>query len=449
MLLESLSDFLKQRLPPANAARHFCVALSGGLDSVVLLHALQHLQGAGCLAGRISAIHVHHGLSQNADSWGDFCVNFCQALKIPLHIARVRVAQNSGEGPEAAARHARYEAFVAVAESLGQGAPVYLLLAHHRDDLSETVLLNLLRGAGLAGAAGMSAERQLSGNILLLRPFLNCPRTALEAYAAEHDLRWISDESNEDRHFRRNFLRHEIMPRLNERFPNASAALSRAAAHFAEGDLLLNELAAIDQAALLTPAGRVGLVGFNALSTARAHNLLRFLFAQAGFRAPDTRWMTEALQQLKTVKPASETCLSRADGQLRVYRGELYLRRHCLSVPVECVWQGEHFLPWGDGKVFLQATQGAGLRPSLMLAGQVFLRLRQGGEHLQIQAKRPRRSLRNLLQENAVPPWERTQLPLLWCGGELAWCGGLTQAYAVNLLCAPDEMGVTVIWQRD
>jgi tRNA(Ile)-lysidine synthase len=429
-LTQVLSAFLATRLRPG---QRLCVGLSGGRDSVVLLHALSQL----ALPIELSALHVHHGLSANADAWAAFCAEFCRACAVPLHTVRVDVPRASGVGLEAAAREKRHAAFADCAAD-------WLALAHHRDDQAETVLLNLLRGAGVAGAAGMLPERPQPGGPRLIRPLLDVPRTAIEAYAAQHALAWIDDESNDDVHYRRNYLRRAVMPRLAERFPGAPQALARAAGHFAETAGLLDELARLDRTAVAPQGGGIALAAFNTLSRPRARNLLRFELVSAGFRAPETRWIDEALRQLASARATAETCVSTPDGELHAYRGQLHLVRCRPPVPAEpLLWRGETELPWADGRISFLPSHGAGLSRRL-LVGEVSLSPRRGGERLQPDARRPRRTLRNLLQESAVPPWERQRLPFIWCAERLAWVGGLGVDTA--FACPPDEDGIQIVW---
>ena len=431
-----LSEFLATRW---RKGVRLCVALSGGRDSVVLLHALHCLSAAATVPVSLSAIHVHHGLSPDADVWAEFCADFCVRLGVPLAIIPVDVPRDRGEGLEAAARRARHAVFAGVDAD-------WLALAHHRDDQAETVLLNLLRGAGVAGAAGMLPERQQANGPVLIRPLLDVSRRLLEGYAQEQGLAWIDDESNDNVHFRRNFLRHEILPRLTDLFPGTSAALSRAAGHFAEGSHLLDDLARIDRAASLGSSGRISLAGFNALSPARARNLLRFVWVESGFRAPDARWIDEALRQFARSGPLSETCLSTVDGELRVYRGELYFCAHSTQPELRnIVWNGEPELPWAGGKLRFVTLSGAGIRRESLPTGSVSIRSRQGGERLQPDTRRPRRTLRNLLQEAGIPPWERARLPYLWCGDRLVWVAGLGVDGAFS--CPPDATGILPVWE--
>lgn len=291
--------------------RRLGVGLSGGCDSVVLLHAMASLG----LVGRLTAIHVHHGLSPNADAWADFCAGFCARLDVPLILRKIAVDRSSGLGIEASARQARYAAFAE--------CPVDdLLLAQHRGDQAETLLLNLLRGAGVTGAAAMPVERRF-GDKRVLRPLLAVPRADIEAYARARDLAWIDDESNADPTFTRNFLRHDVMPVLAGRFPGAESALAQSAAHFAEAAELLDALAEIDwQAGCDGEALR--LAALRALSPARARNLLRYRLRRLGWQVPVAARLDEFVRQLQTAGPDRHPELQLPDGRMRAARGLLH-----------------------------------------------------------------------------------------------------------------------------
>lgn len=260
------------------------VGFSGGLDSTVLLDA------ANCLARDadvgLSAFHVHHGLSANADAWANSCVQACQKSGIPLTVLRVTVPPSSGEGVEAAARRARHKAL--------SGHPVdWILLAHHADDQAETVLHNLLRGAGVRGAAAMPAAR---GRVL--RPLLGLSRAVLHEYARSRQLAWIEDESNTDSRYTRNFLRREILPAIAARFPRASEQLVAAAGRFSEADSLLGDLAALDLGGN-SPEFPLPLKLFRELPDARARNLLRAMLTWHHAQPPDDRRLREFVRQLR------------------------------------------------------------------------------------------------------------------------------------------------------
>lgn len=288
-----------------------CVGLSGGCDSVVLLHVLHGLVAAG----RLRAVHVHHGLSANADDWADFCSAYCQRLGVPLSVVRVTVISH-GAGIEAAAREARYSAFFA---HLPPGAA--LLLAQHRGDQAETVLFNLLRGSGLAGVAGIRPVRERAG-MRILRPLLGVARGEIEDYARAYGLAWVEDESNRDTSLSRNFLRHAILPALTARFPAAEVTLARAAGHFAEASALLDEMAAQDWA-LVAVGERAALAGLRGLSISRLKNLLRWRLQMLGWQVPVADRLEEFARQILTAAPDRHPELVLPAGCMRLSRGWL------------------------------------------------------------------------------------------------------------------------------
>ncbi|HWU85601.1 MAG TPA: tRNA lysidine(34) synthetase TilS [Rhodocyclaceae bacterium] len=263
------------------------VGFSGGLDSTVLLHlAARHLGRE-----RLSAIHVHHGLSPQADAWAESCAAVCAELGVPLQVVPVSVPRDSPEGLEAAARRLRYAAFARCAAD-------HVLLAHHADDQAETLLFNLLRGAGVRGAAGMQTTHA-GGRYL--RPLLGSPRSELERYARVHGLRWIEDESNSDTAFARNYIRHAVMPVMVRRFPAAGDTLARAAEHFAEAQEMLDEMACHDLGSCTDFPVPVEIL--SGLTSARARNALRYLLALHGLQAPSGRRLQEVLRQFIEAAP--------------------------------------------------------------------------------------------------------------------------------------------------
>ncbi|MDP2752404.1 MAG: tRNA lysidine(34) synthetase TilS [Rhodocyclaceae bacterium] len=278
------------------------VGLSGGLDSVVLLHAVRRHASP-------SALHVHHGLSPNADRWETFCRELCTTWEIPLHVERVEVERHSPDGLEAAARRARHAIFAQTGD--------WVLLAHHRGDQVETLLFNLLRGTGVRGA---SAMQERNGH--LLRPLLTTSRQDIAAYAQAQDLSWIEDESNADLRFSRNWLRHQILPELTRRFPATEANLAGATRRFAEAENLLNELATLD----LGDAPHdfpVALETLAALSFARAKNLLRYLLARRNIGIPSEERLSEALRQCLEAAPDRHPSIAFGRWQLVRKKGKV------------------------------------------------------------------------------------------------------------------------------
>lgn len=414
---------LQAHLP---AGAELWVGLSGGRDSVVLLHLCKTLWP------RVRAIHVHHGLSPNADAWADFCTRLCAAWDIPLRVMRVQVPRQTGKGLEAAARQARYQAY----QECGAR---HLALGHHRRDQAETLLFNLCRGSGVAGAAAMPACRQ-HAELTLLRPLLDVAASALSAYAEQQGLAWIEDESNLDETYTRNFLRRQVLPLLETRFPAAEATLARAARHFAEAEGLLHELAVQDDALI-----QARVAPLLQLSEARQANWLRYWLRQRGWQVPDAVALAEALRQIRVAPIDGLFELRLPEGSLRLWRGSLYRVPVRQPLPLQpLLWQGEAQLPWGSGLLKLSQVAGEGIALNRLLGRRVTLQARQGGELLAPVAGRPRRQLKKLLQEAALPPWEREVLPLIYVDDELVACPGL--AVAADWQCSMGEVGLLPHW---
>ena len=356
--------------------KRILVGLSGGVDSVVLLHALAQ-------RGKVAAAHIHHGLSPNADRWAQFCRRLCKRLGVPLTVRRAKVLKRN----EAAARAARYAALRKLRFDV-------LALAHQLDDQAETVLMNLLRGAGPRGARGMSKTGKFDGRVLL-RPLLDVRREAIFVYAREHGLDWVEDESNAADAFTRNFIRLHIAPLLSARYPRWREALARAARHFASQE-------------------------------ANANVALREFLATKGLRAPSEAKLVEMLKQL--TGSGARTTIEHDGAVIRTYRGRVAVHpkgKHGEFQPV--AWRGERklALPGLGGELPFRRARGQGIDERFVSEGNLAIRLRSGGERLQPDARRPRRTLKNLFQEAGVPPWERERLPLIYRGAELVWAPGL------------------------
>lgn len=282
------------------------VGLSGGIDSIVLLHALAALSLEG-----LSALHVHHGISNNADRWARFCADFARQLGIPFECVSVAVERKSTDGLEAAARRARHRAFADCKAD-------WIVLAHHRDDQAETLLFNLLRGTGIAGAAAMRERSER-----LLRPFLTIGRDEIKSYADLHWLGWIEDESNADTRHARNFLRHRILAPLTQRLPAAVKNLAGATARFGEAQHLLDELARIDLGS--GTDFPVPVIALQALTEPRARNVLRYLLARHAVQIPSEARLREALRQMLTAGIDRHPALYLGPHRLVRRRGLIYL----------------------------------------------------------------------------------------------------------------------------
>jgi len=393
------------------------VAYSGGMDSTVLLHALATSRNSV----PILAVHIDHGLQVASADWAEHCARFAAELGVMFECRKVRVSE-SGGGLEAAAREARYAAFLDIVHH-----DDYLLSGHHEDDQAETLLLNLMRGSGPAGLAGIGG-RQSFGRGWLLRPLLGVPRADLESYARDNDLRWIEDPSNVDTRFDRNFLREEVLPLLAARWPAVTARLRRSAELVSESSELLNDLADIDLAACGTP-DRLSIAALQTLSAARQRNLLRRAVRLLGLPPVPAGRLAEARDSLMGARPDAQPLVTWAGAEMRRYQGRLYLMaviEPAGTGPSEPLQPGDSpvLLGTGLGALCLAGTDGIGLDPEVARRG-LSIRFRHGGEGIRIRPGGPTRKLKKLLQEAGILPWMRDRLPLLFAGEQLVAVGDL------------------------
>lgn len=392
-------------LPELRPGARVWLAYSGGCDSSALLH---RLQAAGVPG--LQAVHVHHGLQAAADGWVRHCRAFCRRLGVPLKLLRVNVAGDHPAGPEAAAREARYAALH------GLMRPGDLLAtAHHQDDQAETLLLRLLRGTGVAGAAAMRPLSDFPPG-RLWRPLLETPRARLRAYAVVQGLEWVEDPHNNDPAYSRSWLRSEVMPQLRQRWPQVGDSLARFARHAGDTAGLLEALADLDLTAM--PAGPVlSVSGLLALSAPRRHNLLRrWLALQAG-ETPSADWLSRCDRELLGARPDGAPCLALGTRELRRYRDRLYLMRALLPPTKELE------LTWQRGRVLALPADCGRLIATRAPAMPLTVSWPRGGERLRATPGAPSRSLKNLFQQLGVPVWVRERTPLVWRDGQLLAVG--------------------------
>ncbi len=408
------------------------LALSGGVDSVVLFDILRQLRPS--LDFHLSALYVNHRISPNAPAWGRFCAGLCARHGVPFAEEAVTLDRSGGESLEALAREARYRVFA-------QCDTDFLALAQHLDDQAETVLLQLLRGAGAKGLSGMPEVRGLGASMSILRPLLDVPRAAIVAYAKERGLTWVEDESNRDLGFDRNFLRHDVLPLLERRFPACRQTLVRASRHLAEAAGLMDELAAGD-ARDAVRENRLHAGALRQLSPARAKNLLRYFLDLQGVTMPSALRLEEILRQLTDARPDARIHISLGEFELRRYRDVVYvLRGRRSGLPeLSLPWRFEEILELPCGRLSFERRRGEGISLERLKNGGLTVRYRRGGERLRPVCGRPSRSLKNLLQETAVPPWRRESLPLLFCGDQLVFVPGVAIDCAFR--AGPEEEGV-------
>lgn len=415
------------RLP---SMRRYLIALSGGADSMALLHAMCALRERLAPA-RIVAVHVHHGLHEQADAWQRLCGRVCDALEVRLQVLQVDAVAARGESPEAAARRARYQALARLPD-----VDEAVCTAHHRRDQAETLLLQLVRGAGPAGLAAMPTLARL-GRGWLARPLLDTGPHALRDYLVRYGVEWSEDPSNEDRSLDRNYLRHEILPLLERRWPGVQRTLARVAAHQADSAVLAADLAQID---LRDAHGAVpdtlSIEALSLLAPARARNLLRGWLVERGLPAPGAVHLAQILDELVAARDDARPLVTWPGAEVRRFRDAVHAGP---PMPVHdparvLVWQPEQMLDLAHGRLEATAAEGRGIDAERCRRARLEVRFRQGGERLRPAGRRHSTTLKKLLQASAVPPWLRDRIPLIYVDDELAAVVGVgvDQAFAAG-----------------
>ena len=426
---------LKGVVKPGDRLR---VALSGGVDSVVLLDILSRL--APRLRVSLHALHVNHQLSPNAAAWARFCRALCRTLDVPCTVVRVDVAR--GNSTERAAREARYAALM-------RAGADHIALAHNADDQAETVLLQLLRGAGVRGLAamrpvGLADVPSPRAGCSILRPLLDVSRSHILAYAARRKLEWVDDESNASAEYLRNWLRHEIVPRLAERVPGYRKTLTRAAHNLSEAAELLDDMARLDGG-----DEPLSVSALKKLSAARAKNLLRYAIRRHGWRAPDADRLTEALRQALSARVDARVAVDLGECTLHRGKNELHLvgADPANGRSDDRTWRGEPTLVLDGmrGVLAMRRERGTGISVARLTSGPVSVRSRRGGETLKPAPNRPTRTVKNLLQEAGIPAWDRDRLPFIYSGGTLVCIPGVAVDH--RYLACPGEDSVVPVWR--
>ncbi|MBM3345540.1 MAG: tRNA lysidine(34) synthetase TilS [Betaproteobacteria bacterium] len=428
--------------PRISQGANLLLGLSGGIDSLVLLDLLVRL--APEMRFSLQVLHVNHGISPNAGNWAAFCMERCRELGVPFSTETVDIGPYRALGIEGAARQARFEAFARMPTD-------FIVLAQHRDDQVETVLLNLARGAGVRGLSGMPVSRSVNDSgATLLRPLLGASRQSIEAYARERGLQWVVDESNANLMLRRNFIRERIVPDFESVFPAFRDSVVLGAANLAEAGVLLDQLADLDLAvAVRADALHVRTLG--ELGEARSRNALRRWCELRGAPWPGSPRLTEVLRQARVARDDAVMAVSCREWTFRRYRGLLYLDRQpgLAGADFSEPWNAEPAVPLMalGGVLRCKPELGRGLSAARLRLqrASLQLRLRRGGERLRVGAARPHRSLKNLFQESGIPPWRRDRVPLIYCGGELVCVPGLGESS--DWQAGEGEPGVIASWE--
>lgn len=418
--------------PPT--AQAYCVAYSGGMDSTVLLHLARVAQLPG-----LSACHVHHGLQPAADGWASHCQQQCAEWQIPLQLLHVSVANPHPQGPEAAAREARYAALRAALP-----ASTIMMTAHHASDQAETVLLRLLRGTGVEGLAAMLPVSVFGADDTtqtLWRPLLKLPRVVLLAYAQQHGLRWVEDPHNGHPRYARSWLRTAVLPLLRQRWPDADAQLLRAAEHAADASLLLQGLAEELLPRVQSDDGGLSISRLLALTAPQRRLLLRHWLRVLALPPVSTTLLQNLETEVLVARADAMPLLCWPGGELRRYRDRLYAGVPLPSPP-------EDFCLNWDGAAPLRLPAGLGqLSSSRPQAMQV--RFAKGGERIKPAGDTHTRTLRQLCQQAGIPPWWRLRLPLVFIGKELVSIAGHWNIAAAPPLHwrVPEAPGLPLSWR--
>lgn len=391
------------------------VAFSGGLDSTALLHSAVAAHGAE----NVVALHVNHGLQKDADKWLLHCARVAKAMGVEFDFRLLELGENSNisRNIEAQAREKRYEALYEMCDAHGIAN---LLIGHHQDDQAETILMQLMRGSGVAGLSGMPHVRKGgSTNIRIWRPFLDLTRADIESYGQEHHLEWVEDPSNRDERFTRNAVRRKVVPLLEKIQPEIRANLARSASHVSEAQYLIEKLADMDLVGLEQSEGLTisALMNLRNDDPIRAKNVLRRWLQINDLVMPSEERLEAWWRDLESAStnPDAQLMWLHDDVQLRLWRGVLTIVQE--SKPGS--WRFIE-LPLDSHELGLSAT----LYESAKEAELIEERLRQGGEKIKVHPNRPRKTLKNLYQEMDVPPWQR-DLPLLYLGGALLAVAGI------------------------
>jgi len=435
-ILNVIRQSYQQHLASHKTPKIIDVALSGGCDSMVLLHALHQLRGE--FNFKVHAIHVHHSISPNADKWLTFCEEECKKNNVPFSAKKINIESEKKLGVEGAARKLRYEAL----ETLKAGT---LTTAHHQNDQAETLLLQLIRGSGLKGLASMPHYDDKRD---LWKPLLNADRQSIDDYAKENHVGFIEDESNLDTRYDRNFLRQEIFPILTERFPHLIKTLSRSVEHIAEGLNLTETIAKEDAKNFFSEdKTRLSLSMIKGLPKDRIINLTRWWLDQNQLKMPSKKTTDELYQQIVTIKKDASILIKVSEGiSVRAFKEELWLvKSEELSDPFEIIWRGEESVTLPDqSRLIFHPLKGVGF--SLQKIGVKVLRIqnRVGGERFKPKPTQPTRTLKYLLQNSNIPPWKRDQIPLIFSEDQLVAVPNFGVHFEYHT--EPNEHGYAVEW---
>lgn len=423
-------DQIFATIPPD--IRCLYVAYSGGVDSHVLLHLLAKT----ALRSKIIAIYINHGLQDKADDWQQHCATVCAELGVIFNAISVTVSRNVGESLEEAARTARYDAFNNIV-----GANDLLLTGHHRDDQAETFLLQLFRGSGLAGLSGMPVLSPFASSSIF-RPLLHFSRVEILHYADSNQLLWVNDPSNDSDEYDRNYLRNQIMPLLQQRWPSVAKTIARSADHCAQALFYVDNFSEAHLPKLLSADNALDCSLLTQYERAHQLVLIRAWLRLFMPRCPSQAITQAIVEQVVLARPDAKPLICVQDYEIHRFRNLLYcldankLQSACLST---FSWpHGYTTLCLDNGHYLVAECSDRGINATIWDDGDVVIKARQGGERLRLPRRRGSHDLKKLYQERAIPPWERDIRPLIYLDGKLIAVAGLwvdESVWAENMPC--------------
>lgn len=427
--------WLAAQLPKAE---RYCVALSGGLDSTVLLHAL--LKISSLPVKSVFVVHIDHGIQAISKQWAQKCFQLCQQWQVDCQIITLVCAAKAGESLEAIARQYRYQA---LAGKIKPGD--CLLTAHHQDDQAETLLLQLLRGSGIQGMSAMPAIKPFAEGVLA-RPLLQFSRDSLHDYAIQHQLTWIEDPSNEVVQFDRNFIRHQVLPLIKTRWPAAQKTITRSAHHCAQAQVLIDEQA---KSLLVTVKGeqntlRVSLL--KQLSEPLKKSVIRYWIKQSHYILPSEVHLNRITHEILNARHDRMPMVNWNHAEIRRFQDQIYIMKPVCEPDAGWVvrWDIHQplILPAQLGVLSIIETTGSGI---LKTNAEITVSFRQGGERMTPVGKKHHHLLKKLFQEAAIPVWQRALIPLIYIDGQLAAVADMWIDDA--FVCEEGGSGFNLVWE--
>ncbi len=437
---QNIEEILKQQIQ-AHSIKKICVSLSGGVDSIVLLYALNQCLDKGCL---IRAIHINHNLAKDSQVWADFCKRTCDRIQIQIDIHSIKVKNTEGFGIEAAARKARYQK---LQRSIQEGE--WLMTAHHQEDQLETILLRIARGTGIEGLQGIQKQFNF-GKGKILRPLLDVSKSEVLGYARKNNLDWVEDASNQETYFDRNFLRMNVIPKLKERWPAFSSSVSRLSNISNQTSTLLKEIAQQDLGSNY-PIKNLDIDILKNKSNGRVINIIRFLILKNEMTVPSMKVLNSGVNILLNPKSVNPTmvwnnyCIKR-------YVDKLYFLKLSELQPN----QSNKLMHWSIDEPLILDEDGSSLAAIMAIGRGLSLKkcnknldvqFRKGGESIRPVGHKITKKLKKLFQEDHILPWTRDKIPLLYKKNELIGVGDLW--FNQNYIASEEEDGFLVNWSRN